>query len=46
MRAARVKQEEALALMQVQSSVQSLQQLDRMKQKQEAMVRLKLVTKA
>ena len=39
MRAARVKQEEALALMQAQSSVQSMQQLDRIKQKQEGMVR-------
>lgn len=39
MRAARVKQEEALALMQVESSVQTLQQMDRIKQKQESMVR-------
>ena len=39
MRAARVKQEEALALMQVQSSVQTLQQMEKIKQKQEVMVR-------
>ena len=40
MRAARVKQEEELALMQAQSSVQTLQQLDKMKKQQEKMVRL------
>lgn len=39
MRAVRVQQEEALSLMQVQSTVQNIQHLDRMKQKQEDLVK-------
>lgn len=38
MRAARAKNEEALALMQVQNTVQNLQQLDKIVQKSEQMV--------
>lgn len=38
MRAARAKHEEALALMQVQNTVQNLQQLDKIVQKSEHMV--------
>lgn len=39
MRAAREKQEEALAMMQMQNTVQNLQQLDKILQKSEKMVR-------
>lgn len=38
MRAAREKQEEALAMMQMQNTVQNLQQLDKILQKSEKMV--------
>ncbi len=38
MRAAREKQEEALALMQIQNTVQNLQQLDKILQKSETEV--------
>lgn len=38
MRAAREKQEEALALMQMQNTVQNLQQLDKILQKSETVV--------
>lgn len=43
MRAARVQQEEALSLMQVQSTVQNIQHLEKMKQKQELLVRSQLI---
>ena len=39
MRATREKQEEALAMMQMQNTVQNLQQLDKILQKSEKMVR-------
>ena len=42
MRAAREKQEEALALMQMQNTVQNLQQLDKILQKSETVVRVAL----
>ena len=38
MRAAREKQEEALAMMQMQNTVQNLQQLDKILEKSEKMV--------